>query len=93
VELIKDVSHRVLPIGPDDAMQMIDELRYRRVFDPFRDRPAADLPALVRLLVKVSGFVMAHPEIVEMEINPVWVGPEGEGAFALDALILATPTH
>lgn len=91
VELIKDVAHRVLPIGPEDARAMIEELRYRKAFDSFRGRPAADLGALVKMLVGISAFASTHPEIREMELNPVWVGPEGEGAFALDALVLTAP--
>ena len=53
-----------------------------------RGRPAADVPALERLLVTVSDFVMANADrIEEMDLNPVWVGAQGEGALPLDAVI------
>lgn len=91
VELMKDVSHRVLPIQASDAHEMISELRYGAYLGEFRDRPAADINALTALLVQISNFAMAHPEVQEAEFNPVWVGPVGEGAFPLDALILTAP--
>lgn len=88
VELLKDVSHRVLPIGKEDALDMLSELRNAAYLGAFRDAPSADVDALAKLLVQVSGFAVSHPEIEEAELNPVWVGPQGEGAVALDALIL-----
>lgn len=91
VELLKDVSHRKLPISARDARQMIGELRHASFLKQFRNRPAADIEAFETLLLRISEFAMAHPEIREAEFNPVWVGPEGEGAFPLDALILSTP--
>ena len=50
---------------------------------------AADVAALERLLLAVSDFVMAHAgRLEEMDLNPVWVGSEGEGALPLDAVIV-----
>ncbi|HVR54150.1 MAG TPA: acetate--CoA ligase family protein, partial [Pseudorhodoferax sp.] len=88
VELLKDVSHRVLPIRDEDARAMLGELRHAAYLGAFRDKSAADMEALVELLVRIPSFAMAHPDIEEAEFNPVWVGPEGQGAFALDALVL-----
>ena len=79
------------PITRDDAADMIGELRHAAYLESFRGLPKADVPALVDLMVRLSEFVGAHPEIEEVELNPVWVGPEGEGAYALDALVLAAP--
>jgi len=90
VELLKDVSHRRLPVSDQDAKQMLAELRHAAWLGEFRNRPAADIEALSSLLVRVSEFAVAHPEIREAEFNPVWVGPHGAGAFPLDALILST---
>ncbi|MEJ8858778.1 acetate--CoA ligase family protein [Variovorax robiniae] len=90
VELLKDVSHRMLPISEGDAKQMLGELRHAAWLNEFRNRPAADIEALEALLVRISSFAMEHTEIEEAEFNPVWVGPKGEGAYALDALILST---
>ncbi len=93
VELMKDVSHRVLPIRQADALEMIGELRYGAYLGEFRGHAPADVEALADLLGRISEFAMNHPEIQEAEFNPVWVGPKGEGAFALDALILSTPAE
>jgi acyl-CoA synthetase (NDP forming) len=93
VELFKDVAHRRLPIGKQDAAQMLGELRHAAYLGEFRGRPAADIRALADLLVQLSQFAMANPQIVEAELNPVWVGPAGQGAYALDALILANRSN
>lgn len=98
VELMKDVAHRVLPIRRDDALEMVAELRHGTYLERFRGLPAADVPALADLMVRLSQFAMDHPEVEEVELNPVWVGSEGEGACALDALVLTalptcTPIH
>ncbi|MNN27482.1 hypothetical protein D3C81_1410200 [compost metagenome] len=93
VELMKDVSHRVLPIRKADALEMIGELRYGAYLGEFRGHAPADVEALADLLGKISEFAMKHPEIREADFNPVWVGPKGEGAFALDALILSAPAE
>lgn len=92
VELLKDVAHRLLPVTPRDVAEMLGELRHAAWLKEFRNRPAADVDAFEALLLRISEFVMAHPEIREAEFNPVWVGPVGEGAFALDALMLSTHT-
>jgi acyl-CoA synthetase (NDP forming) len=88
VELLKDVSHRVLPITESDAESMLAELRYGSYLRDFRGRASADIAALKDLLLRFSDFLVSNPDIQEAELNPVWVGTVGEGAFALDALIV-----
>ena len=64
--------------------------------DPRRDQSVicvvespADVAALETLLLRISDFVMAHADrIEEMDLNPVWLGAEGEGALPLDAVII-----
>lgn len=90
VELLKDVSHRALPIDEEDARQMIAELRYGACLAEFRGSRPADVDALKKLLVDVSQFVTTNPDIEEAEFNPVWVGEAGAGAFALDALMFTS---
>jgi len=91
VEVLKDVSHRVIPVSHTDARRMISELRNSDLLGAVRGQPAADVEALAALLVKVSEFVeRAAGAIDQLDINPVWVGPRGEGAIALDALLVPT---
>lgn len=89
VELFRDVTRRVLPLSRGEAEAMVREIRAYPLLDGLRGRPKADVPALVELLLKVSDFVAAHAaQIDEMDLNPVWVGPMGQGARALDAVIV-----
>ena len=89
VELFRDVARRVLPLSRGDAEAMVREIRAFPLLDGLRGRPEADVPALIDLLLKVSDFVAAHAaQIDEMDLNPVWVGPLGQGARALDAVIV-----
>ncbi|MBI5255139.1 MAG: acetate--CoA ligase family protein [Burkholderiales bacterium] len=89
VEVFKDVSRRLLPLTRAEAERLVREPRSFALLDGARGRPQADVAALVELLLKVSDFVGAHAQqIDEMDLNPVWVGPAGQGALALDAVIV-----
>jgi acyl-CoA synthetase (NDP forming) len=84
VEVLKDVTFRVLPITAYDAEEMIEEIRGSSLLKGYRGS-AADIEALKDLLVKVSGLVMEHPEIRELDLNPVFLYPSG--CMAVDARI------
>ncbi|CAA2109375.1 acetate--CoA ligase family protein [Variovorax paradoxus] len=89
IEIFRDVTRRLLPIGPRDAAAMVREMRCFPLLDGARGRPAADVAALEQLLVRISDFVVRHGErLEEMDLNPVWVGAKGEGAMPLDAVIV-----
>ena len=89
VELFKDVSRRLLPLTPAMAHQVIHEPKVAALFGGLRGRPPADVDALVDLLMAISDFAEAHPDTLEeLELNPVWIGPQGEGAVALDAVLV-----
>ncbi len=89
VELFRDVARRVLPLSRREAEAMVREIRAYPLLDGLRGRPKADVAALVELLLKVSDFVAAHAtQIDEMDLNPVWVGPQGQGVRALDAVLV-----
>jgi len=89
VEIFKDVTRRLLPLTRPEAAAMIREVRCYPLLDGARGRPACDLEALEDLLMAVSDFVAKHARhIEEMDLNPVWVGPRGQGATALDAVIV-----
>jgi acetyl coenzyme A synthetase (ADP forming)-like protein len=87
VELMKDVSVRITPLTDVDVEEMIRSLRTYPLLEGFRGAPPADVPALVDVLLRVSALVEAHPDIAEMDCNPVRVGPEG--AVIVDARIRA----
>lgn len=89
VELFQDVARRLLPLTRAEAERMVREPRSFALLDGARGRPRADVAALVDLLMAVSDFVAAQGDrIDEIDLNPVWVGPEGHGVLALDALIV-----
>lgn len=90
VEALRDVSFRLAPFGLEEAHRMIDEIRTRAVLDGWRGRPAADVDALARALVALSRFAAAAGERLEsVDINPFLARPPGEGALALDAVLIA----
>ncbi|MGZ9894531.1 acetate--CoA ligase family protein [Bordetella bronchiseptica] len=90
VEVFKDVSRRLLPLTPQDARDMIRETRCHQLLQGCRGQAAADIEALERLLLAVSGFVVDGPwHIKELDLNPVLAGPAG--ATALDAVLIGAP--
>lgn len=88
VEVIRDVVHRVIPLSRQQAGEMIREIKYFDVLKGVRGQAPADLGALEDLICKVSGFADRHRDhLIELELNPVWVGDIGQGVAALDALV------
>ncbi|TAK73993.1 MAG: acetyl-CoA synthetase, partial [Dehalococcoidia bacterium] len=73
-------------LEPRDASQMVREIRGLPILQGARGAQPADLPALESLIVKVSQFVAAHPEVAELDLNPVFAYPNG--ALAVDARIV-----
>jgi acetyltransferase len=88
VEVFKDVAFRLAPIGRNEARRMSREIKAFKLLSGFRGRPKADLEAIERLLVSLSAMAINHPEIAEMDINPLLVHPVGEGATAADCRII-----
>jgi len=85
VEVLKDVAFRVAPIGPDEAEGMIREIRSFPLLRGVRGEKASDLAAVVDALCRLSQLCVDFPEILELDVNPLLVKPEGEGAVAIDA--------
>jgi acetyltransferase len=77
VEVLRDVSFRIVPFTEKDAAEMIEETRGARLLEGVRGGRPADVAALRRLLVQVSSLVTRHPEIDEMDLNPVIVHEKG----------------
>ncbi|QIL79793.1 acetate--CoA ligase family protein [Diaphorobacter sp. HDW4A] len=88
VEVFKDISRRMLPLTPASCADMVREVQCFPLLDGARGKPKCDLAALEALLLKVSDFVVNHPQVQEIDLNPVWVGPEGSGAIPLDAVVI-----
>ena len=87
VEAIRDFAVWPAPLTLDEARAMIQRIRGYRILTAFRGRPAADLEALAQVLCRVGQFASAWQErIVELEINPLFVLPEGSGVVVGDAL-------
>ncbi len=86
VEILRDVSFRVLPISPTDARKMIEETKSYPILDGARGTPALDKKALQRLLVLCSDIVESYPQIQEMDLNPVIVYEKG--VSVVDARII-----
>ncbi|MEW6524408.1 MAG: acetate--CoA ligase family protein [Bacillota bacterium] len=88
VEVLKDVSFRVLPIGPPDAMDMIRSVKGYPVIAGTRGRGPLDLESLRSMLCAVSRMVETHPEIEELDMNPVFLF--GTGLMVVDARMLVS---
>ena len=84
-ELIKDVAVRITPITRGEASRMVRSLKTFPLLDGYRGSPRANVDALEDVLLRVSALVEAHPEVVEMDLNPLIVHPAG--AVAVDARI------
>ena len=85
-EVLRDVAFALAPVDEAEATRMLRRLRTAPLFDAHRGRPAVDVAAAARVVARLSDFAAAHPEIAELEINPLLVSPSG--APALDARIV-----
>jgi acetyltransferase len=88
VEVYQDVTFRLAPIGRLDAREMIRQIRGYQMLDGFRGQPKADQDILEQCIVRMSDLVSDHPEIAEMDINPLIVHPAGQGATVADCRII-----
>lgn len=86
VEVFRDVSLRLPPLTADDALAMIREIKGYRVLAGYRGRDPVDEQALVGCLMKVSEIAHKHPEILEIDLNPVLAYPEG--IMVVDARVI-----
>jgi acyl-CoA synthetase (NDP forming) len=77
VELMRDISVRITPITDLDATEMLRELDTFPLLEGFRGAPPADIAALEDAILRVAAMVEAHPEIAELDCNPVVVLPTG----------------
>ena len=86
VEILKDVSFRIVPLVRRDAREMIREIKGYPVLEGYRGKEPANISALEDMLLKVSDFVEKNPDIKELDLNPVFA--HGDGAVAVDARVV-----
>ena len=86
VEILNDVTFRVLPIDKEDALEMLHEIKGYPILEGYRGAKRADINAIVDIMLKVSKLVMENPSIKEMDLNPIRVYEKG--AKVLDVRIL-----
>ncbi|MBS7251750.1 MAG: acetate--CoA ligase family protein [Candidatus Freyarchaeota archaeon] len=77
VEVLKDVSFRVAPITRYDAEEMIREIKGFPILQGVRGQKPVDMEAIINILLNVSKLVMEHPEIEELDLNPIIAYPDG----------------
>jgi len=88
VEILKDVSFAYTPLTRNDVIRMVKSLNSAKIFEGARGAKPSDINALVETVGRLSQLVSDFPEIVELDINPLLVLPEGEGNKVLDARIV-----
>jgi acyl-CoA synthetase (NDP forming) len=89
VEVLRDVAFAPVPLGIEDALALLGQLKGAALLDGVRGEPAADRTALVELMVALSCFAADHAEAIEeIDLNPVIVHAAGEGLTIVDALIV-----
>ena len=87
-EILQDVVFRVAPIRKRDAREMMRAIRAHRILDAVRGMPAVDADVLSHALMAVGQIALDHPEIAEIDINPLIV--RGKKPIAVDALVVLT---
>ena len=77
VELLKDVTFRVAPIAREDAREMVTKVKAYPLLTGYRNRPPADVDAIINVLLNTSKLVMDYPEIKELDLNPIMAYEKG----------------
>jgi len=89
VEVLKDVSLRLLPVDEKEALAMLKELKGYRILEGVRGQPPRDIKALARAMTGLSDlFASYRPFLSDLEINPLMVRREGEGVAAVDVRVI-----
>ncbi len=86
VEVLKDVALRLVPVTKKDAEEMIREIKGFPLLQGYRGQEAVDIPSLEQLIVQVSEFAKQHPQVKELDLNPVFAYKDK--AIAVDARIV-----
>ena len=88
VEVFKDVAFRLAPIGRNEARRMVRQIKGYKLLEAFRGQPACDVKTVERCVVSLSDMVINHPEIRELDINPLLVHADQQGATVADCRMI-----
>jgi acetyltransferase len=88
VEILKDVTFRLAPMWQISAEKMVREIRSYKMLDGFRGIPPCDVDSIVETLLRLSAMVCNHPEISELDINPLIVHERGKGCSVADSRVM-----
>ena len=89
VEILADVAIRIPPISAAEARRALESLKGKKVFSGVRGASPADIDALAEMAARLSWLACdLRDEIAELDLNPVMVLPSGQGAIAVDALVV-----
>lgn len=89
VEVFKDVALYPAPFGEEEALQMLKSLKSFKLLDGYRGSAKCDIKALCQTIVAISNYAQANKDVLkELDINPLFVYPEGQGVGVADALIV-----
>ena len=86
VEMLKDVSFRIIPVARRDAQEMIKEIKGYPLLQGYRGKEPASIPLLIEMILKISNLINENPQIKELELNPVFA--YRDRALAVDARII-----
>jgi acyl-CoA synthetase (NDP forming) len=87
VEILGDVQFRITPLTDRDATEMVREIKGYRLLQGYRGQPPADVKAIEEVLLRISRLVEEIPDISELDLNPIFALPEGQGCMIVDARI------
>jgi acetyl-CoA synthetase (ADP-forming) len=85
-EVLKDVTFRVAPLEMRDALEMMDEIRARKLLDAFRGKPAVNRDILAHALINLGRIGLEVEEVAEIDINPMII--HDDMPIAVDALVI-----
>ncbi len=89
-ELFKDVTFSIHPVTNIDAHDMVRSVKAYQMLEGWRGSQRADIESIEELLLRISALVENHPQILEMDLNPVKVLAQGEGYLVVDGRILVS---
>ncbi|MDR7418598.1 MAG: acetate--CoA ligase family protein [Armatimonadota bacterium] len=87
VEVLRDVTFRLAPVREFGVRRMVEETRAAAILKGVRGQPPSDVEALVGCLLRLSQLAVECPEIAELDVNPMFVYPQGQGAAVADARV------
>lgn len=87
VEILRDVQFRLTPLTDCDATEIIRRIKGFQLLTGYRGQPAVDSKAIQHVLLRISHLVEMIPEISELDLNPIFALPEGQGCKIVNARI------